>query len=88
MKKQLTQVSVASAGKVSGVVHFLLSALVCLPAALLVYLMTHKMENLVIILVPFANWLVGYIIGIAVAACYNAAAKNFGGLEYYTQDAD
>lgn len=88
MKRQITQVSVHQSSKVFGVFHFLLSALICMPLAVLAFLLTRKLEYLSLVLIPFAYWVISYIAGAILAGCYNVAAKNFGGIEYTTHDID
>ncbi len=88
MKKQITQISVHQSSKLLGVLHFLLSSLICMPVAILAFLLTRKLEYLSIVLVPFAYWVVTYVAGALFAWAYNVAAKNFGGLEYNTQEVD
>jgi hypothetical protein len=88
MKRQITQISVQQSSKVFGVCHFLLSALICMPLAILAFLLTRKLEYLGLVLIPFANWVISYIAGAVIAGVYNVAAKNFGGIEYTTHDID
>ncbi len=88
MKKQITQISVAQSSKVFGLFHFLLSALICMPLAILTFLLTRKLEYLAIALIPFAYWIASYVLGAVIAWTYNIAAKNFGGIEYETAEID
>lgn len=88
MKKQITQVSVQQSSKVFGLFHFLLAALICMPLAVLAFLLTRKLEYLALVLIPFAYWLVSYGLGALIAWVYNISARNFGGIEYETSDID
>ncbi len=88
MKKQITQISVHQSSKVFGVFQFLLAALIFMPLAILAFLLTRNLQYLALVLVPFAYWIVCYVFSALVAASYNVAAKNFGGIEYNTADVD
>jgi hypothetical protein len=88
MKRQITQISVHQSSKVLGVFHFLLSALICMPLAVLAFLLTRKLEYLALVLIPFAYWLLTYGASAMLAWTYNIAAKNFGGVEYNTAEVE
>lgn len=88
MKKQVTYLSVHQVSKLVGLVHFLLAGMLCFPVAILTYLMTRKIEYFTIGLIPFAAWLAGYVLAAMVAGIYNFAARNIGGVEYYTAEVD
>lgn len=86
MKRQVTQISVHQSSKVLGVFHFLLAALVCMPLAMLAFLLTRKLDYLALVLLPFAYWMLTYGVSAVLAWAYNIAAKNFGGIEYVTAE--
>jgi len=88
MKKQITEISVQQSSKLIGVLQFLVTSLICMPLAILAFLMTRKIEWLGIVFIPFAIWVVSYVFSFVLVWGYNIAAKSFGGLEYYTSEVE
>ena len=88
MKKQVTYISVHPSSRLLGLLYFLISAMVCVPSAILSFLLTRNVELLAILLIPFVFWLLGYVSSAMFAWIYNFAAKQCGGFEYYTREVE
>ncbi len=88
MKKQITHICVHTSSRFLGLLNFLIAAMICTPTAILAFLLTRNVEFLAILLIPFVVWLAGYLCSALFAWIYNFAAKQCGGLEYYTQEVE
>ena len=88
MKKQITHLSVHQVSKVIGFVHFLFVGIFCFPFAILLYLVSHQIEFLGLLVTPFIAWLFTYVGMAVICGLYNFAARSVGGIEYYTTEVD
>jgi ABC-type multidrug transport system fused ATPase/permease subunit len=82
MKKQITSISAVQTAKVFAVLYFLMS----LPFVIMMYLMTSFSHSpfpaFMVIVMPIAYLLIGFIVTVIGAWVYNVVANWIGGVEY------
>jgi hypothetical protein len=85
MKYEIKSLDIKKVAAISGVLHFCLTALLCIPMGIFMNLngafpVSSLFMKLFIFLMPFIYGILGILIGALVAFVYNVLASKMGGL--------
>ena len=88
MRKQISKFSIYQTAKITAILVFIISALVCVPWSLYMLVFFSCGECLFLLIFPFLYALMSFIGYAFLIWIYNFAAGRFGGIEFNLKDVE